>query len=84
MKRGKIVLSLVALVCTVAGALAMKSTKLTGGLQCYTKASGTLKAVNCWTTAGFGSSSVCNLGTAPYFTSGGTKITNAAKCTLTN
>lgn len=62
MKNGKIILSLVALVCTVAGALAMKSHNFTGRKQCFTTVTnglGQCKAVACFTVGTQSHNSAC-------------------------
>ena len=54
MKKGEIILSLVALVCTVVGAFAMKSIKFTGGMHLFTtvvNGAGKCEAADCYTLA---------------------------------
>ena len=69
MKKGKLILSTAAVIYTVAGAFAMKSThKITGHATCYTKASGCVRHSGCHTIGAATRNKACSL-TGTIYTS---------------
>jgi hypothetical protein len=60
MKKGKIILSAAATICTIAGAFAMKNAKFSGGHVCYTTAgNGNCEASGCRTLNGHAKGTNC-------------------------
>jgi hypothetical protein len=76
MKKGKIILSVAATICAIAGAFTTKSTKFSGGHMCYTTVvlgNGNFKASGCMTRNGHSKGqNCCDLGVRCY-TQNGTK-----------
>jgi hypothetical protein len=75
MKSGKVILGIVATVCTAAGALAMKGgKKFTGGKTCYTRTGNTFNKIDCWTLNGHTQGMACSISGQKYVESGDTFV----------